>query len=159
RLTSLPAELRAGQSPGRRLLFSPSGRWLAGFGSGPAIRVWDVATGGAPQIFKAHAGGVVEGAFSPGGNRLYSIGADGALKGSELATERSSDLDKRLQGSHWLAVSHDGAKIAAASAAQKSTSAVSLRDADGKERWRGPDLPGEIATLTFSPDDARIAAL
>jgi serine/threonine protein kinase/WD40 repeat protein len=159
RLTSLPAELRAGQSLGQRLLFSPSGRWLAGFGSGLAIRVWDVSAGGAPQVFKAHAGGVLEVAFSPDGNRLYSIGAEGTLKVSELAAERSSDLNKRLQGNHLLAVSHDGANIAAALAVKKSTSTVSLRDADGKERWRGPDLPGEISTLIFSPDDARIAAL
>src|SRR5262249_5881358 len=69
---------------GPAVAFSRDGTLLAAAatwpGEEPVVRLWDAATGEPRRTLKGHAGPVVDLAFTAGGQRLLTAGADGTIK-------------------------------------------------------------------------------
>jgi WD40 repeat protein len=64
---------------GTGVALSPNGNQIA-CARGSAVAVRDAKTGQAIQLLRGHTAGVLRVAYGPDGRRLYSLGADGAIK-------------------------------------------------------------------------------
>jgi len=75
-------------APVRALAMSPDGKTVAAGGDGPAIRLWDVATGksAASDGLRAHTDWLLGLAFSPDGKQLAASGYDGIVRVWEVGT-------------------------------------------------------------------------
>lgn len=74
----------------RALAMSPDGKRLAAAGDGPAIRLWEVATGKETAQLTGHTDWIVSLAFHPEGKQLASGGYDGLVRLWDLAEAKKT---------------------------------------------------------------------
>ncbi|MFH8788182.1 CHAT domain-containing WD40 repeat protein [Streptomyces roseoverticillatus] len=133
----------------------PDGRRLA-TGSRNRIRVWDAHTGN--RIWEQTVGGwlssVFAAAFSPGGRRLVTGGADNTVR--IWAASDGEEL-LRLRHDHvvfGVAFSPDGFRVASASADRT----VRLWDSTGGDPMLRITHDQVVTDVAFSPEGARLAS-
>ncbi|MEV5380793.1 CHAT domain-containing protein [Streptomyces nondiastaticus] len=133
----------------------PDGRRLA-TGSRNRIRVWDALTGN--RIWEQTVGGwlssVFAAAFSPGGRRLVTGGADNTVR--IWAASDGEEL-LRLRHDHvvfGVAFSPDGFRVASASADRT----VRLWDSTGGDPMLRITHDQVVTDVAFSPEGARLAS-
>ena len=136
--------------------FSPDGRLLATAGyDGPAVRLWDPATGEPRRTLTGHTGGSVV-AFSPDGWQLATASHDGTVRLWYPATgSRLRTLTGHTDSVNVVAFSPDGRLLATASG---DGPAVRLWDpATGEHRRTLTGHTGKIYGVAFSPDGRLLA--
>lgn len=135
-----------------RLEFSPDGKQL--FTCGDVIKVFDARNGKEIHVFKGPEKHVVNGFFSPDGQRIAIWGSDNVLRIHDARTGQESIT---IRGQKWLngqPFSPDGTRIVSNGIDDQ----VRVYDAKtGKESvvFGGPK--GRHAHLSFSPDGTQIA--
>jgi hypothetical protein len=136
---------------------SPDRKYLATFGAGHAVELWDVASGRLLHKFAVPADSYAV-AFSPDDKFLANAGDDGRVRVWDVATGR---LRAILVGHEDvvtdIAISRDGRFLASASADRT----VRLWDT-AVNLLLGPPLTGPIAPITgvaVSPDGRTLAAV
>jgi len=139
--------------------YSPDGQWIASGSWDETVRLWDAVTGESCAILP-HEGSVRALAFSPDSSWLVSgCAPDESLHVWNVATARLEKTIKRSErgGILAIAVSPDGARIAAADAA---ASVRILEAATGAEvQSSGPAGPSGVVkrSLAYSPDGRLLA--
>jgi WD40 repeat protein len=134
--------------------YSPDGRWIASGSWDQKILLWDAATGEACATLP-HPGIVRTLAFTPDGSRLVSGGDfGGGLLLWDVSTRQVRDWARGAGESVWsLAVSPDGARIAAGNYDPKAGYTLSVWDvATGQQVGAGKGMP-----FAFSPDGKWLA--
>jgi eukaryotic-like serine/threonine-protein kinase len=126
---------------------SPDGKYVAGAGEGPDIRVWDVATGAA-RVFSGHQGLTNCIAFSPDGAWLASGSYDHTARLWDLKTGDSRILRGFDDVVSRVTFSPDGKTLAAAS----SDATILLFPVTTSASRVSPDRGAPFLTAAFSPD-------
>lgn len=133
--------------------FSPEGRFLAT--AGRTVQVWDTKTGTSTLTYRVR-GSAVHVAYSPDGESLVSLDADGAVHVWDVTAEQES----RVLLAHTtiataVAFSPDGLQLASAS----GDTTVKLWDvATGKDRRVFLGHERGVWGLAFRPDGQRLAS-
>jgi WD40 repeat protein len=154
-----PAERRTLGSPGgdwaSHVAVSPDGRLAAAAtGNLEKIRTWDTATGQSGASFEAEDR-LSALAISPDGRHLAAGGVDGTLEVWDLEKGARLLAERRHAGFIWdLAFSPDGAWIATGG----EDGTVRLWNLERRSEVARLDAPGEVGSVTFSPDGSLIAA-
>ncbi|XRQ08787.1 hypothetical protein ACN3XK_71865 [Actinomadura welshii] len=159
---SAPTEVDAGRDSGFLAALSPDGRRLAGVGGAGTLRLWDLASGGAPATapiaFRTVPASLV---FSSDGKRLA---AGGYATEPQVWQVSGNGTPARVTG--WegqptgrpqgeVALSPDGALLADA----RDDHTVLIRNlAGGAEPKVFRGHRDDITGLAFSPDGKRLAA-
>jgi WD40 repeat protein len=162
--------LGAGSSPGGRpaqtmaVAFSPNGRLLAASTPGE-VTAWSLPSGRFRTLAHVPAQGFSL-AFSPDGRLLYAGSFDAMVHVYDVATSRQVRQIDPFPAAHgsspWplvVATSHDGTRVAVAYPDGSGAGVVALYST---RTWRKlfdvVSIPSvEIASLSFSPDDTRLA--
>jgi WD40 repeat protein len=143
--------------------FSPDGRWIAsggwdeklpGEGAHPSVRLWDAATGEQCATLP-HPGIVRCLALGPDGTWLVTGGdGDDRLRIWDVATARVRKEVRGPAGSvRSIAVSPDGARLAASAYDQRLKHQLSVYEvASGERLFSSPGVP-----LAYSPDGRWLA--
>jgi WD40 repeat protein len=138
--------------------FSPDGKLIAAAGGYPGdeLSVWEVATGKALHEAPG-ARGVDSAVWSPGGNRLASLGGE-ALWVWETDTGRATRcIDTGQEGVRLLAFSRDGRRLLTCSTDEELTFRVwDATSGQQLQRFRVPAPQAPI--LGLSPDGTKLAS-
>jgi RNA polymerase sigma factor (sigma-70 family) len=146
-----------------QMTIAPDGKWVAVSGGGAhTLELWDTATG---QLVGAegHRQPVTGLAFTADGKTIFSASGTteyalrvwGAATGKEL---RRLGWRDGTQGSDALAMSPDGALLAAGTYDGRAFEGVSLRDPATGREVRRLQQPGRIVSVGFSADGRRLAS-
>ena len=132
--------------------FSPDGRWIASGSWDKTARLWDAATGKVSAILR-HPDIVRTLAFTPDSTRLLTNESKDGVCIWDVSTGRLQDRVAQLKNVISLAVSSDGAQIAAGIFDANSGMRMSIFDfATGKEIATGEGMP-----MAFSRDGKWLA--
>jgi len=137
------------------MAFSPDGRTLATLGGPQALHFWDLATGkdrlATPE---AHLGGVHALTFPPDGKTLISGSDDWTVRIWDLATGRPTKTLSH-NGPVWsLAVSADGAFLAAGLNSPKEVHLWNLKTSERLHTW--PVASEPLRGVTLSGDGSSV---
>ncbi len=134
--------------------YSPDGRWIASGAWDHTIRLWDAATGEPCGRPLPHPGIVRALAFTPDSARLVGGGdLGGELVVWDLSTGRRKGRVPSGESVHSVAVSPDGARIAAGLYAPNAGTTMGIWDvATGRQVGTGAGTP-----FAFSPDGKWLA--
>ncbi|MCA8973403.1 MAG: protein kinase, partial [Planctomycetes bacterium] len=138
---------------------SRDGRWLAsGDGSG-AVRLCDLAAGGAGEILTRHAARVRCVAFSADGRQLLTGSIDGTLRQWDLASQKElrSWRDHDDQSRQSACFSPDGRRIAMAVERGRHHAIVVVDAASGDPLLEIPNGEYQVIAIAFRPDGEELA--
>ena len=135
------------------IAYSTDGSRLASGCTDGSISIWHATTGRRVQTLPGHEDGVRDIAFSPDGETLASVGAEGGLlaDGDLLLWDvPAGRIRKRLVGFGFVVFSPKGDTLLTGA---ESGEVYLLEVADGEERFRWPSSPWYKGwRSTFSPD-------
>lgn len=132
------------------LELSSDGRYLAELSKG--VRIVDVKQGRETAVLSHPGTAVMSFTFSPD-DKYVAIGGNNNLSTWDLATGRELNV-MSFSGVTYLAISHDGKRIAAPSGAPGESRVVMVIDVDTKkEIARFQHDSKNVSGLVFSPDD------
>jgi WD40 repeat protein len=133
---------------------SPDGARIASAGADGSVCIWDVGTLRLLHTIPRPGKTAVQAVFAPDGTTVYAMWAeDGVIRAIDPATGQRRDVATYGPGLQRLAVSPDGALLAAVG--EKSVRLWALPD--GAARGELPGVPPSPAALAFSPDAATLA--
>jgi eukaryotic-like serine/threonine-protein kinase len=150
-------ELRAFSGPSgiAAVAFSPDGRWVAGGGQDPVIRLWDSATGKEVQLFRVPSGGIRTLRFSPDGKLLAAAGPDGIVRIWDRASGRL--LSSLLHGGEVWSIAFSSRGVWLASAGSDRTIRL-WETADGRELSVLQGHEREVWAVAFCEKDDRLVS-
>ena len=139
------------------MAFSPDGKRIV-LNEGPALKLYDIATGQEIRAFKGHVGPMSVLAFSPDGKRIIGgrlFRQPLELKVWDVETgQQVLDLIGHMETVTCVAFSLDGKRIVSGSSGDRT---VRVWDAEsGQETITLKGYTGYIASVNFSPDGRRI---
>jgi len=129
-------------------VFSPDGKRLASAGNDKTVKVWDSITGKETRTIKTWAGHL---AFSSDGQRLTTVHQDGTMKVWDASTGAETFSFKT--GSPCVGLHADGRRLITAGL----DGTMKLWDFTGKGTVSLKRHSGEVQSIAFSPDGARLA--
>jgi WD40 repeat protein len=132
---------------------SPDGALVAFAHRSGAVSLWSAATGEQVRPLGRHTGAANGVAFSPDGRWIASIGDDGDLLVTSVATGAQRTLSGHGGAITALAFSPDGRRIASSGADGQ----IRLWEVDGDEEAVLGRHVGRIFRIAFSPDGRRLA--
>jgi WD40 repeat protein/serine/threonine protein kinase len=142
------------------LAYTPAGRGLISGNLEGQLKLWDPATGEEQLTWQGHKGPIAAISLSANGERLASIGADGALKLWDLTDRTKPQLLQRPEWSEVrgsdVAFSPDGQLVAAPWGVSGEVKV--WETASGKEVQTFPGHRSSCYSVSFAPDGRRLAS-
>jgi WD40 repeat protein len=143
------------ETPANAVALRPDGKAVACGGANGKVAVYPIDPVGKPVVWDLHGGGVTAVGFSPVGDRLASVGADGKLRLSD-ATTGAEVWAVPFPGPAWDVRFHPDGKTVVTAGFDR---AVRLWDVATGNSIR--ELTGhthEVMRVAFSPDGRQLAS-
>jgi eukaryotic-like serine/threonine-protein kinase len=156
RLRTIRVKDGPGWAPARPV-FSPDGKLLAGGDrAGPAVRVWDAATGEPRHTFKGHTADLAALGFAAGGTRLISADIGGVVKVWDLAAAPPPAGEVTLPAPAGGRRATFSPPLPGGKGPGRAD--IRIRDARGAELLRFGGHAGKVCVVEFSPDGRLVAS-
>jgi WD40 repeat protein len=139
----------------RSVAFDANGTRIVSAGQDGTARIWNLEHGGRPLVLSLSHMALFDAALDPSGRRLATAAADGDVRLTDIASQRSQTILRSAAGVHAVAFAPTDATLVAAAddgsvrlATLTGRGGVHVLERTGRPLW----------TAAFSPDGARVLA-